>query len=105
MTSREKKEISILGAVALVVLIVVYFTWFKKPADTEPVVATPVVAGTVFPNGTDLDIKPLQDPNFTNMIRPIYPVVTKSEVGAANPFSPAAAGPSVQVPPIEVSKK
>lgn len=94
MTSKEKKEYAILGVLALAILLVMYFAFFRgsssapqTPVNPGEVGATSGQSASKFlPNGTGFNIKLLQDPRFTTLTAPMYPTVDPSEVGQSNPF-------------------
>lgn len=58
---------------------------------TSSMSATPtgsaISQGSLLPNGSDLNLKVLDNEYFKKLNPPIYPVVTKEEIGSTNIFS------------------
>jgi hypothetical protein len=83
---------------------------FPAPAGTTPVLATPAAptsgtppltstvpagssggsSGGILPYGTQLQTSILTNPLFVSLVPPVYPQVTRDEVGNPNPFAQPA---------------
>ena len=74
----------------------------SAPSSAPSGGATPVSAPAALPaagflpHGTAISTEVLSDPLFTSLIAPVYPKVSKDEVGNSNPFSPPATPGSAQ---------
>jgi len=93
MTSaKEKREYAILAILVIGTLWVLYSHFFAPSSLTValPSAGTPTLVGgsssAILPNGPQIDLAPVQDPRFKNLVPPNYPVVSRGEVGTANPF-------------------
>ncbi len=100
MTTKEKKEAILLAVLLLAIGGVVYYNFFRTPSSSNVVpvtlTATPGVPGAAGPGATsgapvnasgklNLDTSILTDPRVTQLSPPIYPTVTRQELGT-NPF-------------------
>lgn len=85
MTTKQKK----LGLLVSAVLLVLIAFYVFSSRDSEVAVENPMfnVAEEPFlPNGTQFDSSILSDPRAQALIPPNYPIVTREELGVAEPF-------------------
>lgn len=85
MTTKQKKLGLLVGAV-LLVLIVFYVFSSRNSEVTEENPMFDLTAEPFLPNGTEFDSSILSDPRTEALIPPNYPIVTREELGVAEPF-------------------
>lgn len=114
MTTKTRNESIVLVIILLVTVFLIYHFFFaNKPAATQsdalnlvqpagPTNTLPTTTGTsavvtssprslpsvsgFLPNGAKLDTTVLNSPIYKSLVAPVYPVVSKDEVGESNPF-------------------
>lgn len=89
MTSaKEKREYIILTILVVGILWVLYSHFFAPSSLTTTLPGSFDATGihSALPNGPTIDLHPIQDPRFKNLVPPNYPVVNRNEVGTINPF-------------------
>ena len=102
MTKKEKTEYWALAVAVVATAAVLYFFVFS-PQTPTPALGAPaqltsgVGAAGFLPNGTSVKTDVLQNPQFTSLVAPVYPQVTRDEVGSADLFAQPAA-PSTSTP-------
>lgn len=87
MTVKQKK-LSVLVLVVVVLLIAVYIFILRKPetpSSSEGSYTNPTEE-VFLPNGTSFDDSILKDPRAAALIPPVYPTVTREELGVSEPF-------------------
>ncbi len=92
MTTKQKTEYGILTVVLVIVLAVLYFYFFGGSSAQPEIIPTgvsaaPVPTGAYLPYGSKLNTNLFVQHDFTSLIKPDYPSVSKSDLGVPNPFN------------------
>ncbi len=89
MTAKEQKQYMILAGLLIAIVLVMYFSFFRKSAPVADL-GSPVDAAatqTFLPYGTTLDTSIFKDKNYKTLIPPSYPQLNRADVGVTNPFA------------------
>jgi hypothetical protein len=107
MTTKEKKEYTLLAILLVATFAVIYFNFLKPKGSILPQGGIPIATvppeisgaaailpvtgatqgtGAFLPNGTSLNLDVLDNPIFKSLTPPVYPTVTGDEIGSDNIF-------------------
>jgi len=87
ISSKETKGYVILAIILIIIGYLIYSHFFAGNSGVETTALQNLSGGSQFlPNGSKLDLGPTQQPLFKQLVPPNYPVVSRGEIGNADPF-------------------